>query len=84
MGSFPEMYIDQIKLVMLYCHAIYIYIYIFFLGGGGGGPKVLGEGWVVVVEMPQLKIMTIVSFQKAKYVYLYSISLVRSSYTLNP
>ena len=38
MGSFPETYIDLIKLVMLYCHAIYIYI---FLGGrGGGGPKV--------------------------------------------
>ena len=32
---------------------------------GGGGPKGLGEGWVVVVKMPQLKIMTIVSFQKA-------------------
>ena len=63
MGSFPETYIDLIKLVMLYCHAIYIYI--FFLGGGGGGPKGLGEGWVVVVKMPQLKIMTIVSFQKA-------------------
>ena len=62
MGSFPETYIDLIKLVMLYCHAIYIYIYIF---GGGGGPKGLGEGWVVVVKMPQLKIMTIVSFQKA-------------------
>ena len=41
-----------------------LYIY-FFFGGGGGGPKGLGEGWVVVVEMPQLKIMTIVSFQKA-------------------
>ena len=37
MGSFPETYIDLIKLVMLYCHAIYIYI---FGGGGGGGPKV--------------------------------------------
>ena len=61
MGSFPETYFDLIKLVMLYCHAIYIY----FLRGGGGGPKGLGEGWVVVVEMPQLKIMTIVSFQKA-------------------
>lgn len=80
MGSFPEMYIDQIKVVMLYCHAIYRYIFL----GGGGGPKVSGEGWVVVVEMPQLKIMTTVSFQKAKYVYLYSIPLVRSSYTLNP
>ena len=63
MGSFPETYIDLIKLVMLYCHAIYIYIYIYFWGGGG--PKGLGEGWVVVVKMPQLKIMTIVSFQKA-------------------
>ena len=61
MGSFPETYIDLIKLVMLYCHAIYIYIYFW----GGGGPKGLGEGGVVVVKMPQLKIMTIVSFQKA-------------------
>ena len=61
MGSFPETYIDLIKLVMLYCHAIYIYIYFW----GGGGPKGLEEGWVVVVKMPQLKIMTIVSFQKA-------------------
>ena len=59
MGSFPETYIDLIKLVMLYCHAIYIYL------GGVGGPKGLGEGWVMVVKMPQLKIMTIVSFQKA-------------------
>ena len=40
-----------------------LYIYIYFWGGGG--PKGLGEGWVVVVKMPQLKIMTIVSFQKA-------------------
>ena len=52
----------------------------FWLGGGKG----LGEGWDVVVEMPQLKIMTIVSFQKAKYTYLYSIPLVRNSYTLSP
>ena len=39
-----------------------LYIYIF---GGGEGPKGLGEGSVVIVKMPQLKIMTIVSFQKA-------------------
>ena len=59
MGSFPATYIDLIKLVMLYCLAIYIYFW------GGGGPKGLGEGSVVIVKMPQLKIMTIVSFQKA-------------------
>ena len=38
MRSFPETYIDLIKLVMLYCHAIYIY----FLGGWGA--KGIGGG----------------------------------------
>ena len=39
MGSFPETYIDLIKLVMLYCHAIYIYIFL-----GGWGAKGIGGG----------------------------------------
>ena len=41
----------------------------------------MGEGWVV--ELSQLKIKPIVSFQKAKYTFLFSIPLVRGSYTLN-
>ena len=41
MGSFPETYFDLIKLVMLYCHAIYIY---FLRGGGGWGAKGIGGG----------------------------------------
>ena len=45
MGSFPETYIDLIKLVMLYCHAIYIYIYIYiYIFLGGWGAKGIGGG----------------------------------------
>ena len=45
MGSFPETYIDLIKLVMLYCHAIYIYIYIYiYIFGGVGGQRDWGRG----------------------------------------
>ena len=48
------------------------------------GAERLGEGGLV--EMSQLKIMQIVLFQKAKYIYLYPIPPVKisSSYTLNP
>ena len=78
MASFPEMYIDPIKLVMLYCHVIYIY----FLGGWEVGAKGIGGGVGCGCGCgnASVKIMTLVSFQKAKY----SIPLVRSSYTLNP